>query len=93
MGTESIERATPEWDHEGPFPETIVHMRLTGESRKYIPVDGEELREMLAMARSRALDEAADAFGFMSWLCLDHGGEEVARIRDTIYGVRDRRGA
>jgi hypothetical protein len=47
------------WDHEGPFPETIVHMRLTGESRKYIPVDGEELKGMLAAVRRKALEDAA----------------------------------
>jgi hypothetical protein len=76
---------------EGPFPETVVHMHLDGTSRKYIPVDGVELKELLEAARSRALDEAAEAFGVLRWLCLDHGGEEVARIRDILYAVRDRR--
>lgn len=36
---------------EDSFPETVVHMHLDGTQRKYIPVDGEELREMLERAR------------------------------------------
>ena len=43
-----------------------------------------------ARGRSRAFEEMADAFGLFTWTCLDHGGEEVARIRDIIYAVRDR---
>lgn len=33
--------------YENTFPETIVQMHLDGTSRKYIPVDGVELKEML----------------------------------------------
>lgn len=32
------------------FPETIVHMHLDGKSRKYIPVDGVELKEIVDAA-------------------------------------------
>jgi hypothetical protein len=66
---------------EGPHPETIFNIRLEDQSsRKYIPVDGEELREMLAAARVAALEEAADAVGVVDWRC-----------REIIYRIRDRR--
>jgi hypothetical protein len=64
---------------EGPHPETIFNVRLDG-SRKYIPVDGEELRGMLAAARVAALEDAADAVGVADWRC-----------REIIYRIRDRK--
>ena len=41
-----------------------------------------------ARGRSRAFEEMADAFGLFAWTCLDHGGEEVARIRDITSEAR-----
>ena len=47
---EAIEKPAPGgW--EGPVPETIVHVCQDGRMRKYIPVDGVELAEMLDAAR------------------------------------------
>jgi hypothetical protein len=51
----------------------------------------EAIPTLVVSARTRAFDEAADAFGELSWQCLDHGGEEVAKIRSMVYEARDRR--
>lgn len=51
-------------DDEGPFPETIVQIRLDGTSRAYIRADGPELQEIVdrAVADERAACAAeADA--------------------------------
>ena len=41
--SDALTKPLPVWEE--PFPETVVHMKLDGTSRKYIPVDGEELKE------------------------------------------------
>jgi hypothetical protein len=75
---------------EGSFPETVIHAHLDGAMRKYIPVDGEELKRMLRKARAEAFEEVADTFSELTWQCLDHGGEEVARVRSMVFALRDK---
>lgn len=55
-----IERVEPAPAEEGPFPETIVQMRLDGTSRAYIRADGPELQETIDRA-VRAEREACAA--------------------------------
>jgi hypothetical protein len=47
---------------EKPFPETVVHAHLDGTVRKYIPVDGAELKEMLAAERRKVLEDLTKHF-------------------------------
>lgn len=53
-------------DEDAPFPETVVHGKLDGRMRKYIPVDGTELQGQLDKARAEGREagirEAAEAF-------------------------------
>lgn len=74
---------------EDPFPETIVHMHLDGATRKYIPVDGEELKEMLAELQSR-LDAAGRTLGavIMAALPLAPGEERVPGPEDEHAAVQ-----
>lgn len=51
----------------------------------------ERLAALLDHVRDTALQDAADAFDLFDWKCLDHGGEEIARIRDIIHDVRERK--
>ena len=49
--------AAPAPAHEDAFPETVVHMHLDGASRKYVPVDGDELKGLIADARRKSFVE------------------------------------
>jgi hypothetical protein len=49
--SKALERIeTPAFSEEGPFPETIVQIRLDGTRRAYIRADGPELQETIAGA-------------------------------------------
>lgn len=48
--SKAIERVEPAATEEGPYPETIVQMRLDGTSRAYIRADGPELQETIDRA-------------------------------------------
>jgi hypothetical protein len=62
-----------------PSPETEAwHMHLDGIRQKYIPVDDEELREMLANARTDALEEAAlEADAYAHEMLSERAGDEA----------------
>jgi hypothetical protein len=61
------------------------------EHMRYMPSDLTNLEKLLENVRQDALTDAAESFSSLNWLCLDHGGEELVKIRETLYALRDRK--